>query len=244
MNLMSHPSLKLLVRVVLVAGLLLAGSLIAPAQTAGYDFLQTGNGASADLSNFGLGNVPLTGVPIMASTGNTDTIMHRTQNGPGVVAVNVYALFMKNSGAVTFNGTAADVYITINNSAGGVPATTLPQPDALPLSKGTVTIFDNFTFDSSITINADVIIVKAGAGVNGAPLAHGPAKAITLTSKGSPWSSTPPAGYPSVPSLPSGGFYPRPVHTGPHPVIPGSCGGITPASPTGQAAIAKCIAAA
>src|SRR5882672_4217577 len=248
MKMFSNHLFKSTVRILAVAGLLMAGSLIASAQTAGYDLLQTGNGASADLRNFGLGSVPLQGVPIQASTGNTDTIMHRTADGQGPVPVNVYALFMKISGAVSFGGAPADVYITINNSQGRIPTSVLPQPDTLTPSTGTVTISAN-TFDSNITINADVIIVKAGTGPNGSVLKTGAATAITLTSTGSPWTSTPPAGYPSDPNLPSGGFYPHPVHTGPHPVVPGSCGTATPApgvksGTTGNAiAIAKCVSA-
>lgn len=246
MKIFSNHLLKSTVHVLAVACLMIAGSLIASAQTAGYDLLQTGNGASVDLKSFGLGTVPLQGVPIQASTGNTDTIMHRTADGPGSVPVNVYALSMKNSGPVTFSGVPADVYITINNSGGNISTATLPQPDSLTPSTGTVTISKD-TFDSKITVNADVIIVKAGSGPNGSVLKHGPADAITLTSTASPWSSTPPAGYPSDPKLPSGGFYPHPVHTGPHPVIPGSCNTATPAAgtKTGNAVvIARCVSAA
>ncbi len=255
MKLFSNHLFKSTVRIFAVAGLLIAGSLIASAQTAGYDLLQTGSGASVDLSNFGLGSVPLQGVPIQTSTGNTDTIMHRTANGPGSVPVNVYALFMKNSGSVSYGGNAADVYITINNSGGNISTTTLPQPDTLTPSTGTVTIGTS-TFDSRITINADVIIVRAGTGVNGTVLKHGTASAITLTSTASPWSSTPPPGYPSNPGLPSGGFYPRPSHTGPHPVVPASCGtsggaatlngganGKKPGAAGNAIAIAKCVSA-
>jgi len=68
MKMFSNHLFKSTVRILAVAGLLMAGSLIASAQTAGYDLLQTGNGASADLRNFGLGSVPLQGVPIQAST--------------------------------------------------------------------------------------------------------------------------------------------------------------------------------
>src|SRR6267154_1284347 len=112
MNLrLSNPAGLFVVAIVLT-GLLLAGTTIASAQNAGYDLLQTGSGASVDLSSFGLGVVPLQGVPIQSSTGNTDTIMQRTANGPSSVPVNVYALFMKNSGSVSYGGGAADVYIT------------------------------------------------------------------------------------------------------------------------------------
>ena len=73
-------------------------------QSAGYDLFQTGSGISVDLSSLGLGVVNLQGVAIQGSSGNTDTIVHRTQNVPsggGAVSVNVYALFMKSTSSVT-----------------------------------------------------------------------------------------------------------------------------------------------
>src|SRR5215471_11074380 len=76
-------------------------------QSAGYDLFQTGSGTSVDLSSLGLGVVNLQGVAIQGSSGNTDTIIHRTQNVPsggGTVSVNVYALFMKSTSSVTFQG--------------------------------------------------------------------------------------------------------------------------------------------
>src|SRR5262245_44088286 len=77
-----------------LAALLFLCSVPATAQSAGYDLFQTGTGTSVDLSSLGLGVVNLQGVAIQGSTGNTDTIIHRTQNVPpggGTVAVNVYA---------------------------------------------------------------------------------------------------------------------------------------------------------
>ena len=213
-----------------VAGLLVFSSM-AFAQTAGFDLLQTGSGASVDLTGVqGLspGVVSLTGVAIQSSTGNTDTIMNRTQDMPqggGPVAVNVNALFMKNSGQETLNGRPIDVYVTINNSGGAISTSVLPQPDALAGSNGTVTIRTDGTFDSSITINADIIFVTAGSSPGNPAnyVGHQAAPAISLSSTNSTWSSTAPAGYPSSSSYPSGGFYPRPVHNGPHPVVPSAC---------------------
>lgn len=217
-----------LIRLAALLALVLAGSTFAAAQTAGYDLLQTGSGAQIDLSSQGLGNVSLQGVPIQGTTGNSDTIMNRTQDMPpggGKVNVNVNALFMQSTGHVTFSGQSADVYVTINNSGGTIPTSVLPQPDALSASSGSVTIRTDGTFDSSITVNADVIFVKAGTSVTNSAnyLGHQAASAITLTSTNSTWSSTPPPGYPSSGTYPSGGFYPKPVHTGPHPVVPASC---------------------
>jgi len=212
------------------------------AQSAGYDLLQTGSGASVDLSSVGLGTVPLQGVPIQSSTGSTDTIMHRTQDviGGGTTPVNVTALFMKSTSSKTFQGQQVDVYVTLNNSAGAISTSVLPQPDSLSASTGTATFRTDGTFDSSITVNADVIFVRAGTSVTNSAnyVGHQPASSITLTSSGSSWSSTPPAGYPSSSTFPSGGIYPRPVHNGPHPVVPSTCNtGTGATSPTTSSAV-------
>src|SRR5215472_15710012 len=132
-NLLSRMLKKSSVLAGLAMMALLAASALAAAQTAGYDLLQTGSGASIDLSSVGLGNVSLTGVPISGSTGNTDTIMHRTQDVPpggGTVNLEVTALFMKRASSVTFNGQSVDVYVTINNSGGKISNSVLPQADS------------------------------------------------------------------------------------------------------------------
>jgi hypothetical protein len=216
-----------------VFALLLACSLPASAQTAGYDLLQTGSGASIDLSSAGLGNVTLKGVPIQGSLGSTDTIMHRTKDtvGGGSTPVEVTALFMKSVDSVNFQGRPTDVYVTINNSGGVISTSVLPQPDATS-SSGTVTVRKDGTFDSSITVNADVLFVPAGGSVT-TYYASKAAAAISLSSTNSTWASTPPAGYPSSPSFPPGGFFPKPVHNGPHPVVPSTCNvQAVPADPT------------
>lgn len=223
-----------------------AFSLPVSAQGAGYDVFQTGSGASVDLSGAGLGVVSLQGVPIQNSTGNADTIMYRPQpvpSGGGTIPVNLYALFMKSQNPVTYNGQSADVYITVNNSGGAISASTLPQPDSLSASTGTITVYPSTsTFDSTITINADVILVTAGGSPSDstAVLGHQPATPITLSQTGSSYSTTPPSGYPltdgtsasssngfaasttTSSGLSSGGFYPRPMHNGSHPVVPAS----------------------
>lgn len=224
--------------------LLVLCSLPLSAQTAGYDLLQTGSGASVDLSSMGLGNVPLKGVPIQSSTGTTDTIMHRTKDtvGGGTTPVEVTALFMTSVNSVTFRGQPIDVYVTINNSGGVISTSVLPQPDALSASSGTVTVRSDGTFDSDIAINADVIFVKAGTSVTNSAnyVAHQAAPSIKLTSSASSWNSTAPSGYPSSGSFPSGGFYPRPVHNGPHPVVPSTCN--TTASPANPQPVADTAA--
>src|SRR5437660_12801892 len=215
-----------------IAAVVLVCSPLASAQSAGFDLLQTGSGASVDLtgvSGLSPGVVSLQGVAIQSSTGNSDTIMHRTQDVPaggGPVPVNVNALFMKNSGNETLNGRPVDIYVSINNSGGAISTSVLPQPDSLSGSNGTVTIRTDGTFDSSITVNADIIFVTAGSSPTNSAnyVGHQAAPSISLTSANSSWSTTPPAGYPSSSSYPSGGFYPKPAHTGgPHPVVPSTC---------------------
>src|SRR5215471_11875613 len=157
MNSMRENKKSVLVFVSVFA-LLFACSLPASAQTAGYDLLQTGSGASIDLSSAGLGNVSLNGFPIQGSLGNTDTIMHRTQDtvGGGTTPVEVTALFMKSTASFTHNSQSVDLYVTINNSAGKISTSALPQPDTTS-SSGTVTVYGGGTFDSSISITADLI---------------------------------------------------------------------------------------
>ena len=237
---------------ILLMAVVFAVSMVS-AQTAGYDLLQTSSGASIDLSSLGLGQVNLKGVPIQSSTGNTDTIMHRTADMPsggGSVPANVTALFMESINPVTFRTQSCDVYVTINNSNGVISTSTLPQPDALSGSTGTVTIRTDGTFDSNITVNADVIFVKAGTSVSNSAnyVGHQPASAVKVSSTNSSWSSTPPSGYPSDPNFPSGGFYPKPAHTGgPHPVVPAACPSSSPApggaSKTGAALVRACAVA-
>ena len=244
--------MKRILRLVALAMLLPCFALPVLAQSAGYDLLQTGSGASVDLTSLNLGVVPLQGVSIMSSLGNTDTIMHRTANGPGKVPMNVYALFMKSTQPVTFKSQSCDVYVTINNSGGAISTSVLPQPDSLSGSTGTVTITSNGssggTFDSSFTVNADLIFVKAGTSVtnSGNYVGHQAAPSNSMSSTSSTWTTTPSAGYPSSPGFPSGGFYPKPVHTGSHPVVPASCGtgGVQPSGTSNGAAIAvrNCIA--
>lgn len=233
-------------KVVLVATLLLACSLAASAQKAGYDLLQTPSpGAAIDLSRVVCSpgqrchpfpgipvkpqKIALMGVPICACTGATDTIMYRTQDvgANGEVPLSVVALFLKNSGPVTLDdGTPVDVYITVNHSNGVIGQSAVPQPDPLPESTGKLTVHKNGTFDSAIHVIADVIVVLKGEGADAKnPKIHQRGPEVDLTSAGSPWSSTPPAGYPTECFFPANGFYPggsipetAPSHR--HPVIP------------------------
>jgi hypothetical protein len=265
---MKNPLSRMLRRSFVLKSLLvlsiLAVSVFASAQTAGYDLLQTGSGASIDLSSLNLGNVPLNGVPIQGGTGTTDTIMHRTQDVPkggGSVPLEVTALFMKSASSVNYNGQQVDVYVTLNNSGGKISTSVLPQPDSLSGSTGTMTVRTDGTFDSSFNVNADVILVKAGTSVTDSTnyVGHQAAKTIALSSTNSTYTSTAPSGYPNSATFPSGGIYPRPVHNASHPVIPSKCGPVaqptspqSPATsastrqmqPTGSATAVACISSA
>src|SRR5438445_2317990 len=126
-----------------------------------------------------------------------------------------------------------------------------------------MTLRTDATFDSSVNVNADVILVKAGTSVTDSTnyVGHQAAKTIALSSTNSTYTSTAPSGYPNSATFPSGGIYPRPVHNASHPVIPSKCGPVTqptsPQSPTASAstkqqqqssgaaiAIAQCVASA
>jgi hypothetical protein len=243
----------LCVAILLVATGAMPVALAASPLKAGYDLLQTESGASIDLSKVagpGLSispsTVPLRGVPICTCTGGTDTIMYRIQDVPPVggkcgrkmaaqgsdrcVSLSVVALFLKNSEAVTINGRPVDVYVTVNHSNGVIGQGALPQPDSrLPESTGWLTVHTNGTFDSEIHVVADVIVVPVGADVKtlANQLSHMQGPTVDLTSSGSAWSPTPPAGYPAECFFPANGFYPggsvpetAPLHA--HPVAPGT----------------------
>jgi hypothetical protein len=214
----------------LIAGLC-AFSVFASAQTpptAGYDLLATTAGSTCDLTIIGLGVIPLEGVPIASSLGDTDTMMHRPTNTefgqPQTLLVT--ALFMKSTKSVVFQGKAADVYVTLNNSAGVIPTSVLPQPDALKPSGGTITINSGGAFTANFAINADVILVNAGTSVTNPKnyIAHQPASPVSFAPVASSWSATPPNGYPFSSTFPSGGFIPiMPPHP-PHTVTYATCG--------------------
>lgn len=235
-------SVFLRITVVLIS--FLACAAIASAQSAGYDLFQTGTGTQVDLSSMGVGVVQLTGNPISGAPGNTDTMVQRTQDVPaggGTVSINVYALSLKSSNPVTFQGQSADVYVTINNTGGTISTSTLPQPDSLSASGGSVTVRTDGTFDSSLTVNADIIFVKAGTSVTDPNnyLGHGAAPTTTLSSTNSSWSTSAPSGYPSSSSFPSGGFYPVTVGGGGH-STPSHVHGVVPA----QKVVRTCFAPA
>lgn len=197
----------------------------ASAQTTYYDLFQTGSGAYVTLPTYG--QVSLQGVPIPNSgLGNTDTIMARTATTGGY-NTTLYALNMVSTSPVTYKGQSADIYITVNNSGNYFSQAQIPQPDSLTTSTGTITLEPGNTFSSSATIYADVVFVAHGTSpaISTNILGSQTDSGISLTSSNSTYSSTAPSGYPSSPNFPSGGFYPKPNHQGPHPVVPGCSSG-------------------
>lgn len=254
-SLLKFSKVAALALAVVCIGSILAAGQAAP--VAGYDFLSTGDGASVDLTSIGLGVVPLEGVPIEAALGLTDTIMHRPTNTVfnQPQSLLVTALFMKSVNSLEFQGQLADLYITLNNSAGAIPTTVLPQPDTLNASGGTITVTggqgSGGTFDATFVMNADAIFVHAGTSVTNSAnyIAHQAAPQVSFSPATSSWSTTASAGYPSSTTFPSGGFYPIMVaHTnGPHPVTPAKCGnGVTSSIDKRGEAISKpvCISVA
>lgn len=181
-------------------------ALIAPAaamaQCNGYDQFQTGSGTSFDLGS-GIGVVNFQGVPIDSSQyGNADTIIKRSPSSTsGVCNLSIFAMYLKSTSPVTLpGGGQADVYATINNTGGsGGP----PQPDTLTASSGTMTLSatssSGGTFDSNLTVNADLIFVKPGTSpTNPANYVTKPqpAPGKTLVAVKIQYSTTPPPGYP------------------------------------------------
>ncbi|HEY6347990.1 MAG TPA: hypothetical protein VI636_01145 [Candidatus Angelobacter sp.] len=176
--------------------------LSAVAQCNGYDQFQTSSPASFDLGP-GIGVVNFLGVPIASSYGNSDTIIQRTPtNQSNVCAIQVWALFLKSTRPITINGQSVDVYATVNNTGGAVSTSVLPQPDALQMSTGTLTITSSGpsggTFDSDFTVNADLIFVKAGTSVTNPAniIGHQPAPGKRLVAIKIVWSTTRPPNYP------------------------------------------------
>jgi hypothetical protein len=216
-----------------VAALLVGCSGFATAQCAGnanpggYDLLSTFSGTQDDLSSIGLGVVSFTGVPLPGGlAGNADTIVCRIDALPNPIPaagaplnIQVVALLLKgdtqytNRQGITQNVT---VYATINQTQDAmvppnytIPLGQLPQPDQLPTaSTGTMTVFSNGTFNTDLlNIQADLIVVPRGQPVTATPIFTRPMPSDTMSSNGSTWTTTPPAGYPDSSTFTAGGFY-------------------------------------
>ncbi len=137
-------------RLLLAITLGVAGTASGTPILPGFDLLETGAGASVDLTGFNpaCGIIPLQGVPLDAATlGDTDTIVERIDGidpfdppaGVGTVDIELVALHLVSAAPVPVGciGVPADLHVTINES-GVIPG--LPQPDPLPPSLGTMEI--------------------------------------------------------------------------------------------------------
>ncbi len=218
--------MKRIIWFVTTAALFISCTGLAVAQCAGnqnpggYDLLQTFSGSQDNLSSLGLGTVQFTGVALPGGkAGNADTIVCRITplpspipTGGATLNIQIVALLLTGSAqytnpqGITQNVT---VYATINQTNGVIPTTQLPQPDSLPTaSTGTMTVFPNGTFNTNLlNIQADIIVVPQGQPVTATPIFTKPMPADTMSSNGSTWTTTAPAGYPNSTTFPSGGFY-------------------------------------
>ncbi|HEY6350989.1 MAG TPA: hypothetical protein VI636_16425 [Candidatus Angelobacter sp.] len=206
---------------VTVAALLVGCSGLAAAQCAGnlnpggYDLLSTFSGTQDNLSSIGLGVVTFSGVALPGGTaGGADTVVCRitplpASIPPGGSTLNIQIVALYLQGSSTYHGQNVTVYATINQTNGAIPATQLPQPDALSIaSTGTMTVFSSGTFNTNLlNIQADLIVVPQGGKVTDTPIFTTPMPADTMSSSGSTWTTTAPAGYPNSTTFPSGGFY-------------------------------------
>jgi uncharacterized protein YceK len=220
-----------------VAALLLGCSGLAAAQCAGnsnpggYDLLQTFSGTQDNLSSLGLGTVSFTGVPLPGGqAGTADTIVCRITSLPnpipsGGATLNIQVVALLLTGNTIYTNPQGQtqnvtVYATINQTQEPlqtgqttptyeIPLSALPQPDPLPTpSTGTMTVDSNGVFNTnSLNIQADIIVVPQGAAVTATPIFTKPMPADTISSSGSTWTTSPPAGYPTSTTFPSGGFY-------------------------------------
>jgi hypothetical protein len=217
-----------------------APSVFAADVQTGFDLFQTKPGAFFDGTGFGLGIIPMVGVPIGPWT--TDTIVQR-DNGftcpsppclGNTVNFHLFALSMMSAFPVNIGGSFFDVFMDINDSAGVIPLFDLPQPDALNPSTGTLTVDEltgsGGTFDSSLTVWADIILADVGQGRNeaaalsnsncAAPPCHFAAPAVSMSSTGGIWQT---AWFPNDlhnATYPAGGFFIDTLgnDTGPHPM--------------------------
>src|SRR5947209_17029563 len=112
----------------------------------GFDLFKTAPGAFFDATGFGLGIIPMVGAPIGPYL--TDTIISR-ENGfacaappclGNTVNTHVFALGLESAGPINIGGSFFDIFMDINDSAGVIPLSLLPQPDVLNPSTGTLTV--------------------------------------------------------------------------------------------------------
>jgi hypothetical protein len=202
----------------------LAGAQCAGQAGGGFDLLQTTSGTQDTNPSSSLSSITFTGVPLPSGgVGTADTIVCRIDplpnpipSGGATIHIQVVALQLSGSGTYTPTGGSPEnvtVYAVINqtkNSSGvyQIPTSQLPQYDTVNASTGTMTVFPNGTFNTnSLNIQADLIVVSPGGKVTDTPIAHMPMNQDTISTSGSTWTTTAPAGYPNSTIFPAGGFY-------------------------------------
>lgn len=211
---------RLFLRTGIILTLLTAYAGFLSAQTVSNDLLQTGTGTQEDLSSLGLGTVTFNGVPLSTDTGLADTIVQHpviSSTSGGTVNTQVIALHLVNSGDVfcnnqvlcgSFFNQRVEVHATINVMSATNGNISLPQPDALDPSVGMMTVFppsgSTFTFNSSFSnIEADIIVVPLGAGVNATPIFTSKAPPAAMSASGGTMSMTAPSAYPNSTNFPT-----------------------------------------
>lgn len=218
---------------VTVAALLVSCSGLAAAQCArvsspgGFDLLSTFTGTQDTNPNSQLSAITFNGVTLPGGlAGSADTIICRKEALPNPIPQNganidiqIVALYLKGDGTYTDNNNvqhAVTVYATINqtqdsNGVYKIPNdyNHLPQPDTLNDSKGTMTVYPGGTFNTnSLDVQADLIVVPQGDPINSANrYTTLIMNSDTISSNGSTWTTTAPAGYPNSSTFPSNGFY-------------------------------------
>lgn len=216
-----------------LAALLVSCSGLAAAQCAGvpspggFDLLSTFSGTQDTNPNSHLSAITFSGVALPGGlSGTADTIVCRKESLPSQIPPNgttldiqIVALLLTGNGTYTDNNGvqhSVTVYATINQTqdANGVykipnDFNDLPQPDTLDPSIGTMTVYPGGTFNTiSLKVEADLIVVPQGDPINSANrLAVLIMNEDTISSNGSTWTTTPPAGYPNSTTFPSGAFY-------------------------------------
>lgn len=131
------------------------------------------------------------------------------------------ALHLMNTGTVTcgnaslcgsYLNQSVEVHATINVATATNGNITLPQPDALDASVGTMTVFpanpptnpQTFSFNSSFSnIEADIIVVPPGAGVNATPIFTSKGPSAAMSASGGSMSMTAPYQYPTSQNFPT-----------------------------------------
>jgi hypothetical protein len=187
----------------------------------GFDLLTTpGGGTTFVTLPMGVGRVDLLGVPILPGT-DVDTIVQRTgtlpPGGTGPLQIQLAALYLQSTMPVNIPGVGmAEVRATRNDvGLSGIPVR-IPLGTAPTGTLNVQTHDDTLgpmgggTFASTLPINVDLIFTRPGGDpTNPMDDVIPPTTfAASLLSGVTPWSHTPPPGYPTDPRFPAGNFYP------------------------------------